>query len=61
MAFNVAALSLGRAIGAPIGTFLYRFGFSFVVVGAVPFTSLLFWLCTKCKKLVRLYQKSLLE
>jgi predicted MFS family arabinose efflux permease len=37
MAFNVAALSLGRAIGAPLGTFLYRFGFPFVVLGAVLF------------------------
>lgn len=34
MAFNVTALSLGRAIGAPIGTWLYQFGFFFVILGA---------------------------
>ena len=37
MSFNVAALSLGRAIGAPVGTLLYRFGFSSVALGAVFF------------------------
>ena len=37
MSFNVAALSLGRAIGAPLATFLYRFGFPIVAVGAVVF------------------------
>ena len=37
MSFNVAALSLGRAIGAPIGTFLYDFGFPIVAAGAVVF------------------------
>ncbi len=37
MSFNVAALSLGRAIGAPLGTFLYRFGFPLVAAGAVVF------------------------
>ena len=37
MSFNVAALSLGRAIGAPLGTFLYRFSFPVVAVGAVVF------------------------
>ncbi len=37
MSFNVAALSLGRAIGAPVGTILYRFGFSSVALGAVFF------------------------
>ncbi len=37
MSFNVAALSLGRAIGAPIGTFLYTFGFPIVAIGAVVF------------------------
>ncbi|MBC8334899.1 MAG: MFS transporter [Anaerolineales bacterium] len=37
MSFNVAALSLGRAIGAPLGPFLYRFGFPVVALGAVLF------------------------
>lgn len=37
MSFNVASLSLGRAIGAPLATFLYEFGFPFVVVGTVIF------------------------
>ena len=37
MSFNVAALSLGRAIGAPMGTFLYGFGFPIVAAGAVVF------------------------
>jgi len=37
MSFNIAALSLGRAIGAPIGPFLYRFGFPVVALGAVFF------------------------
>jgi len=40
MSFNVAALSLGRAIGAPLGTFLYGFGFPFVVAGTVFFNIL---------------------
>lgn len=35
MAFNVAGLSLGRAIGAPLGTFLYQIGFPLVAVGAI--------------------------
>ena len=37
MAFNVSALSLGRAIGAPLAPFLYRYGFPVVAVGAVVF------------------------
>ena len=37
MSFNVASLSLGRAIGAPLATFLYRFGFPIVALGAVVF------------------------
>ena len=37
MSFNVASLSLGRAIGAPLSTFLYRFGFPVVAIGAVLF------------------------
>jgi len=37
MAFNVAALSLGRAIGAPLAPFLYHYGFPIVTIGAVVF------------------------
>jgi predicted MFS family arabinose efflux permease len=37
MAFNVAALSLGRAIGAPLAPFLYHHGFPVVAAGAVVF------------------------
>lgn len=37
MAFNVAALSLGRAIGAPLAPFLYQYGFPVVAAGAVIF------------------------
>ncbi len=37
MSFNVASLSLGRAIGAPLATFLYGFGFLFVVAGTILF------------------------
>ncbi len=37
MAFNVAALSLGRAIGAPLAPFLYQYGFPIVAAGAVVF------------------------
>ena len=37
MAFNVSALSLGRAIGAPLAPFLYQFGFPVVTFGAVVF------------------------
>lgn len=37
MAFNVAALSLGRAVGAPLAPFLYHFGFLAVALGAVAF------------------------
>lgn len=37
MAFNVATLSLGRALGAPLAPFLYQFGFPFVAAGAVVF------------------------
>ncbi|RME88176.1 MAG: MFS transporter [Anaerolineae bacterium] len=40
MAFNVAALSLGRALGAPLAPFLYRFGLPAVVLGAVCFNVL---------------------
>jgi predicted MFS family arabinose efflux permease len=37
MAFNVAALSLGRAIGAPLAPYLYQYGFPVVAAGAVVF------------------------
>lgn len=37
MAFNVAAQSLGRALGAPLAPFLYGFGFPVVALGAVVF------------------------
>ena len=40
MAFNVAGLSLGRALGAPLSTFLYGFSFSMVVTAAVAFNLL---------------------
>ncbi len=40
MAFNVTMLSLGRALGAPMGTFLYRYGFPTVVLGAVALNGL---------------------
>ncbi|MBU4224869.1 MAG: hypothetical protein KKC71_03490 [Chloroflexi bacterium] len=35
MSFNVAALSLGRALGAPLAPLLYGFGFLAVAAGAV--------------------------
>jgi predicted MFS family arabinose efflux permease len=37
MAFNVAGLSLGRAIGAPLAPWLYGLGFWAVALGAVLF------------------------
>jgi predicted MFS family arabinose efflux permease len=37
MAFNVAFISLGRAIGAPLAAFLFHFGFPVVTAGAVLF------------------------
>jgi len=40
MAFNVAFISFGRAIGAPLSTLLYRFGFSTVTVAAIFFNLL---------------------
>ena len=40
MAFNVAALSLGRALGDLLGPRLYGLGFWFVVLGAVAFNTL---------------------
>jgi predicted MFS family arabinose efflux permease len=40
MAFNIAALSLGRALGDLLGPQLYALGFWFVVAGAVGFNML---------------------
>ncbi len=40
MSFNVAALSLGRALGAPLAPWLYGFGFPAVAAGAVVFNVL---------------------
>jgi len=40
MAFNVAGLSLGRALGAPLATFLYGFSFPLVVAGSIAFNLL---------------------
>jgi predicted MFS family arabinose efflux permease len=37
MSFNVAALSLGRALGAPLASRLYGWGFFAVAAGAVAF------------------------
>ena len=46
MAFYVAFISLGRAIGAPTAAFLFRFGFPVVTIGAVLF-NLLGWLALR--------------
>ena len=40
MALSVAFMTLGRAIGAPLGTFLFTFGFQVVTAGAVVFNLL---------------------
>jgi predicted MFS family arabinose efflux permease len=40
MAFNLAFISIGRALGAPLSTLLYRFGFLAVTFGAVVFNLL---------------------
>ncbi|MBU4225681.1 MAG: hypothetical protein KKC71_07660 [Chloroflexi bacterium] len=40
MSFNVAALSLGCAFGAPLAPWLYGFGFPAVTAGAVVFNVL---------------------
>jgi predicted MFS family arabinose efflux permease len=37
LAFNVAAFTLGRAVGAPLSVLLYTQGFWVVVVGTVVF------------------------
>jgi predicted MFS family arabinose efflux permease len=43
MAFNFAFLSLGRALGAPLATFLFRFGFPTVALGAALFNLFAFF------------------
>lgn len=40
MAFNVTALSLGRAAGAPLGTALYAWGFTAAAIGAAALNML---------------------
>jgi hypothetical protein len=40
MAFNVSALSLGRALGAPLAPWLYALGFPVVVTATVVFNIL---------------------
>jgi len=50
MSFNVASLSLGRAIGAPLATFLYGFGFPFVVAGTVFFNILALFALRKLER-----------
>ncbi|MBU2609865.1 MAG: hypothetical protein KJ606_02795 [Chloroflexi bacterium] len=40
ISFNVASLSLGRALGAPLAPWLYGFGFPAVAAGAVVFNGL---------------------
>jgi len=40
MAFNIAALSFGRALGAPLAPLLYRSGFFAVILGVVTFNIL---------------------
>ena len=50
MSFNVAALSLGRAIGAPLGTFLYHLGFPIVAFGAVFFNIIALFALFKMEK-----------
>ena len=40
MAFSVAFMMLGRAIGAPLATLLFSFGFPVVTAGAVIFNLL---------------------
>lgn len=40
MAFSVAFMTFGRAMGAPLGTYLFTFGFPVVTAGAVIFNLL---------------------
>ena len=50
MSFNVAALSLGRALGAPLAPLLYGFGFLAVAAGAVGFNALALLALRKLQK-----------
>jgi len=50
MSFNVAALSLGRAIGAPLATFFYQFGFFAVVGGTIAFNIVALFALRKLEK-----------
>ncbi|PJH75409.1 MAG: hypothetical protein CO064_06815 [Anaerolineae bacterium CG_4_9_14_0_8_um_filter_58_9] len=50
MSFNVAALSLGRALGAPLAPLLYGFGFLAVAAGAVGFNLLALLALRKLQK-----------
>jgi len=50
MSFNVAALSLGRALGAPLAPLLYGFGFLAVAAGAVVFNAIALLALRKLQK-----------
>jgi predicted MFS family arabinose efflux permease len=50
LSFNVAALALGRALGAPLAPFLYRFGFLAVAAGAVGFNAIALLALRKLQK-----------
>ncbi|HIE24549.1 MAG TPA: MFS transporter [Anaerolineales bacterium] len=50
MAFNVTAFSLGRALGAPLATFLYQFGFPVVVTGTILFNIFALFALLKLKQ-----------
>jgi len=50
MSFNVAALSLGRALGAPLAPLLYGFGFLAVAAGAVGFNAIALLALRKLQK-----------
>ncbi len=47
LAFNVTLLSLGRAVGAPIGVWLYGYGFEMVVLGAAALNGLSLFALTR--------------
>ena len=50
MSFNVAALSLGRALGAPLAPLLYGFGFLAIAAGAVVFNAIALLALRKLQK-----------
>jgi len=50
MSFNVAALSLGRALGAPLAPLLYGCGFLAVAAGAVGFNAIALLALRKLQK-----------